>query len=47
MADRYTYIPSIGIFWMVVWGVCELAAGWEYKVLVFALARRRPCCWRV
>ncbi len=25
MADRYTYIPSIGIYWLVVWGICELA----------------------
>lgn len=25
MADRYSYIPSIGLFVMVVWGVSELA----------------------
>ena len=24
MADRYTYVPLIGIFLMLVWGVCEL-----------------------
>ncbi len=23
MADRYTYIPSIGLFIVIVWGVCE------------------------
>ena len=28
-ADRYTYIPSIGIYWLVVWGACELASRWE------------------
>jgi Tfp pilus assembly protein PilF len=28
-ADRYTYIPSIGIFVMVVWGVADLAAKWR------------------
>jgi protein O-mannosyl-transferase len=28
-ADRYTYIPSIGIFVMMVWGVSELAAKWR------------------
>ena len=26
MADRYTYIPSIGIAWLAVWGVCDVAA---------------------
>ncbi len=25
MADRYAYIPSIGLFIVVVWGACELA----------------------
>ena len=30
-ADRYTYIPSIGIFWLVVWGVCDLAARWKRR----------------
>ena len=27
-ADRYTYIPSIGLFLVVVWGACELAERW-------------------
>ena len=31
MADRYTYVPLIGIFIIIVWGVSELAAGWRYK----------------
>jgi Flp pilus assembly protein TadD len=30
MADRYTYLPSIGIFILVVWGACELAKRWSY-----------------
>jgi tetratricopeptide (TPR) repeat protein len=25
MADRYAYVPSIGLFIVVVWGACELA----------------------
>ena len=25
MADRYTYIPSIGLFIMISWGLCKLA----------------------
>ena len=32
MADRYTYIPSIGIYWLVVWGVCELAVQWKFAL---------------
>src|SRR5207248_3454584 len=28
MADRYTYLPSIGILIMIVWGVSEFAKGW-------------------
>jgi len=27
-ADRYTYLPSIGLFIVVVWGVSDLFAGW-------------------
>jgi tetratricopeptide (TPR) repeat protein len=30
MADRYTYLPSIGIFIMVAWGAAELAARWRF-----------------
>jgi Flp pilus assembly protein TadD len=29
MADRYIYIPSIGILIIVVWGVCQLTRGWS------------------
>ena len=25
MADRYLYVPAIGIFWMMVWGLTEVA----------------------
>ena len=30
MADRYTYIPLIGIFIIVAWGVPELISKWHY-----------------
>jgi tetratricopeptide (TPR) repeat protein len=30
MADRFTYIPAIGIFIMVVWGVAELTSDWRH-----------------
>jgi protein O-mannosyl-transferase len=35
MADRYTYIPSIGFFLMVVWGISSIARHyrWGTKVL--------------
>jgi tetratricopeptide (TPR) repeat protein len=31
MADRYTYVPSIGLFIMIAWGVPELFNRWRYK----------------
>lgn len=42
MADRYTYLPSIGLFILLAWGIAELVA--SYKIagtglpLVFGLA---------
>ena len=39
MADRYTYIPSIGIFIIVAWGFTELFRKLKYrKVVLSALA---------
>jgi len=37
MADRYTYIPLIGIFVMIAWGARDLAAG---KTIAVAPARK-------
>ena len=31
MADRYTYIPLIGLFIMVAWGVPDLLKKWNYR----------------
>jgi len=31
MADRYTYIPLIGVFIAVAWGLPELLAKWPYR----------------
>ena len=31
MADRYTYIPLIGLFVIVVWGLGDLLARWRYR----------------
>jgi hypothetical protein len=31
MADRYTYIPLIGLFIMVAWGVPDLLKKWNHR----------------
>ncbi len=38
MADRYTYLPSIGLFVAVAWGGAELAAGLRSAALRSAIA---------
>jgi tetratricopeptide (TPR) repeat protein len=38
IADRYTYIPSIGFFIVVVWGACDLAQRWPQTGKFFPLA---------
>lgn len=37
-ADRYTYLPLIGLFIMILWGVADLTKGWRYQRLTAALA---------
>jgi Flp pilus assembly protein TadD len=31
MADRYTYVPLIGLFIIIAWGVPDLLAKWRYR----------------
>ena len=39
MADRYTYIPLIGLFIVVVWGVPDILKKWPYrKIFLFVSA---------
>ena len=38
MADRYSYIPSVGVLILVSWGVYELLRRWRYHVLILSLA---------
>ncbi len=38
MADRYTYIPLIGIFIIIAWGAAELCGGWRYRRAVLGSA---------
>jgi tetratricopeptide (TPR) repeat protein len=33
MADRYTYIPLVGVFVIITWGAVELSAGWLWQRL--------------
>jgi tetratricopeptide (TPR) repeat protein len=37
MADRYTYIPLIGLFIIIAWGAVEVAARWRVPVAVPAI----------
>jgi tetratricopeptide (TPR) repeat protein len=57
MADRWTYLPSLGVLIMAVWGVCELTRRWRHQWLVLsavggaavvfclALTRRQISYW--
>ncbi len=38
MADRYTYVPLVGLFIMVAWGVPELLHRWKYAHRALAVA---------
>jgi len=38
-ADRYTYLPQIGLYLLLTWGVADLCAGWRRRrVLLTGLA---------
>ena len=38
MADRYSYIPLIGIFIIVAWGIPELISKWRYRGKVLSVS---------
>jgi tetratricopeptide (TPR) repeat protein len=40
IADRYTYIPSIGFFVALSWGLCAIAQHWQVNVRLISLV---PC----
>jgi len=46
MADRYTYLPSIGLFIMLVWGIQELSSirRWRSNALVLGVALALVAC---
>jgi hypothetical protein len=37
MADRYTYVPLIGLFIIVAWGMTDILAKWRYQKTVVAV----------
>jgi len=38
MADRYTYIPLVGIFIMIAWGIPDLLKTWRHRSIAMATA---------
>jgi protein O-mannosyl-transferase len=38
MADRYTYLPSLGVLVLAVWGAYEMTRSWRHQVLVLWVA---------
>jgi tetratricopeptide (TPR) repeat protein len=44
MADRYSYIPSIGITLVVVWGAYDLTKRWRYQVMAASVATAGAAC---
>jgi tetratricopeptide (TPR) repeat protein len=37
-ADRYTYIPIIGLFIMIAWQVPEMTQSWKYKTIALSVS---------
>jgi len=38
MADRFTYVPLIGLFIMITWSVTDILAGWRYRRIVLPIS---------
>ena len=38
MADRYTYIPLVGLFFLIAWAVPSLMEGWRHQRVVLAIS---------
>jgi tetratricopeptide (TPR) repeat protein len=51
MADRYTYVPLIGLFILITWGVYDLVRRWHFQRIVlplsavFILLALMVCTW--
>jgi tetratricopeptide (TPR) repeat protein len=38
MADRYAYIPLVGLFVIVAWGAADLLENWKYHKIILAVS---------
>ncbi len=38
MADRFTYLSSVGVLLLVIWGAYELTRGWRCQVMALSVA---------
>jgi protein O-mannosyl-transferase len=38
MADRYTYVPFIGLFIIIAWGISEATAEWRHRNTILSLS---------
>jgi tetratricopeptide (TPR) repeat protein len=38
MADRFTYVPSLGVLIVAIWGASELTRPWRYRVMALSVA---------
>jgi tetratricopeptide (TPR) repeat protein len=36
MADRFSYVPSLGLLVLVIWGACELTRWWRHQVMALS-----------
>jgi len=51
MADRYTYVPLIGLFIIIGWGLPEILKSWRYRKIIFisfalvSLSALAICAW--
>ena len=45
-ADRYTYLPQIGLYLMLTWAAADLCAGWRHRRVVLGGVLRRSF-WRL
>jgi tetratricopeptide (TPR) repeat protein len=38
MADRSTYLPSLGVLILAIWGGCDLTRGWRFQAMAWLAA---------
>ncbi|MBW2436279.1 MAG: tetratricopeptide repeat protein, partial [Deltaproteobacteria bacterium] len=43
MADRYTYLPLVGLFVILCWGTNQFVGKWRYKQTALFFAAAAPC----